>query len=200
MSGELQNLLDKFHEEGVKKTEAECAELIKGARKEAQLIKEQAQAEAAAMLKAAEEQSAALEARAKNAIQQAARDIILKLQSELVSRITSAVAGAADQALSPDFMAALIRELATKFAAAPNVSISILTSVKDVAALEKALQGALLNSFHTAPKVLSNPGIKGGCEVSFKDGQVYFDFTEEAVTELVSDFIGPKLAELLEKK
>ena len=64
--------------------------------------------------------------------------------------------------------------------------------------LEKALQGALLNSFRTAPKVLGDPEIKGGCEVSFKDGQVYFDFTGEAVTELVADFIGPRLAKLLE--
>ena len=60
------------------------------------------------------------------------------------------------------------------------------------------LQGALLNSFRTAPKVLGDPEIKGGCEVSFKDGQVYFDFTGEAVTELVADFIGPRLAKLLE--
>ena len=95
-------------------------------------------------------------------------------------------------------MASLIRELASKFAADPNASVSILTTVKDAPALEKALQGALLNSFRTAPKVLGDPEIKGGCEVSFKDGQVYFDFTGEAVTELVADFIGPRLAKLLE--
>ena len=46
--------------------------------------------------------------------------------------------------------------------------------------------------------MLGDSEIKGGCEVSFKDGQVYFDFTGEAVTELVADFIGPRLAKLLE--
>ena len=198
MSEELQNLLDKFHEVGVKKTEAECAELVAAARKEAQAIRDQAKADAAAAVKAAEEQAAALEARAESAIRQAARDIILELQGELTRRITRAVSGAADQALSPEFMASLIRALAAKFAADPNASVSILTTVKDAPALEKALQGALLNSFRTAPKVLGDPEIKGGCEVSFKDGQVYFDFTGEAVTELVADFIGPRLAKLLE--
>lgn len=152
MSEELQNLLDKFHEVGVKKTEAECAELVAAARKEAQAIRDQAKADAAAAVKAAEEQAAALEARAESAIRQAARDIILELQGELTRRITRAVSGAADQALSPEFMASLIRELAAKFAADPNASVSILTTVKDAPALEKALQGALLNSFRTAPE------------------------------------------------
>ena len=80
MSEELQNLLDKFHEVGVKKTEAECAELVAAARKEAQAIKDQAKADAAAAVKAAEEQAAALEARAESALPQAARDIILNFR------------------------------------------------------------------------------------------------------------------------
>ena len=105
MSEELQSLLDKFHEVGVKKTEAECAELVAAARKEAQAIRDQARADADATVKAAEEQAAALEARAESAIRQAARDIILELQGELTRRITRAVSGAADQALSPEFMA-----------------------------------------------------------------------------------------------
>ena len=34
-------------------------------------------------------------------------------------------------------------------------------------------------------------------EVSFKNGEVYFDFTVDAITELVAEFIGPRLAKLL---
>ncbi len=198
MSEELQNLLDKFHEVGVKKTEAECSELLAKARKDAQAIIDQAQAEATATLKNAEEQATALQARTESAVRQAARDIILELQGELNRRIATAVANVADQALTPEFMTSLIRDLATKFADNPNAEISVLTTVKDAEALEKTLRGALLNSFHTEPKVLGNAEIKGGCEVSFKDGQVYFDFTGEAVTGLVADFIGSRLAKLLE--
>ena len=107
------------------------------------------------------------------------------------------VAGAADQALTPEFMAGLIRDLAAKFATDPGAQLTVLTAVKDAAALDKALAGALVNSFHASPRVLGNPEISGGMEVSFRDGRVYFDFTAEAVTDLIAAYVGPRLAKLL---
>jgi hypothetical protein len=45
--------------------------------------------------------------------------------------------------------------------------------------------------------VFGESGIRSGFEVGFKGGEVYFDFTEDAVTELVADYIGPRLAAIL---
>lgn len=111
--------------------------------------------------------------------------------------MTRAVSAAADQALTPEFMASLIKEFAAKFATDPNGRITVLTAVKDVPALDKALKASLTAGFRNAPQVFGDSGIKGGFEVSFKDGEVYFDFTSEAVTELVADYIGPRLAAIL---
>ncbi len=197
MPEELQSLLNKINEEGVRKAEAERASIIAAAENDARTIREKAQAEAEEIKKAAESEAEALTARTESAVRQAARDIILELQSELELRIRRAVEGAAEQALSADFMAGLIRELAAKFAAAPGSAISVLTAVKDVPALENALRGALASSLHTDPQVFGSTGIKGGLEVSFRDGEVYFDFTSGAVTELVGEYIGPRLAKLL---
>lgn len=94
-------------------------------------------------------------------------------------------------------MASLIKEFAAKFATDPNGRITVLTAVKDVPALDKALKASLTAGFRNAPQVFGDSGIKGGFEVSFKDGEVYFDFTSEAVTELVADYIGPRLAAIL---
>ncbi len=200
MSEELQSLLAKINEEGVKKADAERERILAEAEAEAKTIRAKAKADADAAVKAAADQAAALEARAASAVRQAARDIILELQVELQRRVTRAVATAADQALTPAFMAELIRSLAVRFAADPNSSVTVLSAVKDAAALDAALTGALLNSFHGKPQVFGDAGIKGGMEVSFRDGQVYFDFTAEAVTELVKAYIGPRLGALLDEK
>lgn len=197
MPEELQSLLDKINEEGVKKAEARAAEIIANARKEARAIQLKAEQDAAATAKAAQEQAEALQKRAESAVRQASRDIVLELQQELEKRMNRVVAGAADQALTPEFMAGLIRELAAKFAADPGAQLTVLTAVKDAAALDKALSGALVNSFHASPRVLGNPEISGGMEVSFRDGRVYFDFTAEAVTDLIAAYVGPRLAKLL---
>ena len=74
---------------------------------------------------------------------------------------------------------------------------AVLAAAKDVPALETALRASLAASFRTQPKLFASPEIKGGMEVSFKNGEVYFDFTSDAITELVAEYIGPRLAKLL---
>ena len=86
MAEELQSLLDKINAEGVRKAEAEAARIIENAKKQAQDIRNEAEAEAAATMKNAADQAAALESRAEAAIKQAARDVLLQLQSELQNR------------------------------------------------------------------------------------------------------------------
>ena len=197
MAEELQSLLDKINEEGVRKAEAQRSEIIAAAEAEAKAIRAKAAEDAEAVVKAAKEEAAGLQARAESAIRQAARDILLELQSELQRRITRAVSSAAEQALTPELMAGLIRDLAAKFAASPDAQLTVLSAAKDVPALEAALRSALADSFRSRPKLFASPEIKGGMEVSFKNGEVYFDFTSDAITELVAEYIGPRLAKLL---
>ena len=197
MAEKLQSLLDKINEKGVKEAEATAAGIIAEAKKEAEAIRAKAKADAEAAVRQAEEQAEGIEKRAEAAVRQAARDIILELRQELEKRMTRAVSAAADQALTPEFMASLIKEFAAKFATDPTGRITVLTAVKDVPALDKAMKASLAAGFRNAPQVFGDSGIKGGFEVSFKDGEVYFDFTSEAVTELVADYIGPRLAAIL---
>ena len=197
MAEELQSLLDKINAEGVQKAEAEAARIIETAKKQAQEIRSEAEAAAAATVKDAAEQAAALESRAEAAIKQAARDVLLQLQSELQNRIEKAVAGAAEQALTPQFMTELIRSMAAQFAADPAADVTVLTAAKDASALEGTLKAALANSFKQQPKVLASAGVKGGMEVSFQDGKLYFDFTSDAITELVAAYIGPRLGAMI---
>lgn len=200
MAEELQSLLDKINEDGIKKANLERDRILQSANDEAKTIRNQAKADADKILADAAAGAETLQKRGESALKQAARDIVLSLKVELENRLKKAVGTAAEQALTPQFMAELIRELAVKFAAQSNSELSVLTSVKDAPALEKALSGALVNSFCANPKVFPNPEIKGGMEVSFNGDQIYYDFTSEAVTQLVSAYIGPKLAKLIEEQ
>ncbi|MDR0932859.1 MAG: hypothetical protein LBM70_07580 [Victivallales bacterium] len=200
MAEKFQSLLDKINEKGVKAAEASAATIVEAAEKEAKAIRDKAKADAEASAKHAEEHASSLQKRAESAIRQAARDIILELQQELESRLTRAVSDAANQALTPEFMAQLVKELAGAFAAKPNDQLTVLTALKDVAPLDAALKASLKSSFVNAPKVFGDAGIKGGLEVNFKNGEVYFDFSSEAITELVGDYIGPRLFAILSGK
>lgn len=197
MAEKLQSLLDKINEKGVKEAEAAAAEIIAKAKQEAEAIRTKAKADADAAVRRAGEEAEDLEKRAAAAIRQAARDILLELQQELETRMTRAVSSAAGQALTPEFMASLVKELAAKFADNPDGRITILAAGKDLPALEQALKASLVDGFRNAPQLFADSGIKSGFEVSFRDGDLYFDFTSEAVTELVAEYIGPRLAAIL---
>lgn len=197
MAEKLQSLLDKINEKGVKEAETAAAGIIAAAEKDAASIREKAEAEAAAIIEKARLEALSLEERSGEIIRQAARDVLLELRKELEVRISRAVAGVTVQAMTPEFMAGLIREFAMKLAADPSGQVTVLSAVKDVPALEKTLKSTLANSFRSNPKVLADKELRGGFEVSFKDGDVFFDFSGDAVAGLVGDYIGPRLAEIL---
>jgi len=111
MAEELQGLLERLHNETVKKADEESNKIISSAKAEAEKIISQAKVDAELQKKRADEDAISSEARAKSAIQQAARDIILALKSSLNQRLGNLVKGSIAQAMTPDFMGKIILEM-----------------------------------------------------------------------------------------
>ena len=196
MADELQSLLEKINAEGVKKAEAEREKIVGEAKAEAGNIVGAAKAEAESIVKAAEAESKAMRERAESAMRQAARDTVLKLKSELEARLTAAVADATAQALDPKLMAEIVRMLAAKFVADPDEEVTVRCAVKDRDALDAALRNALAASLKNSPKVLADSAMAGGLELGTDNGRLYFDFSLEALGEVVGAYAGEHVAAL----
>jgi len=196
MAEELQNLLDKIYSDGVKKADDEAAKIVSAAKAEAENILADARCEAEKLRNQAKDDALQLQQRAEGAVRQAARDILLQLKAELEKRLRAATAGAAKEALTPQLMATIIAGFAK---ADPDAEISALCSARDVEALQSALFASLGKSFEKQPKVFADSSIEGGMEVSLRNGEFFFDFTVPAVTELVGELVGERIAALLEK-
>ena len=194
MSEELQSLLDKINADGIQKAEAEAAKIIADAKSEAAKIIADAKRESEAVCDLAAFEAKALKARAASAANQAARDIILQLRADLVSRLNAAVSASASSALTPELMAQLIKVLAEKFAASPDAELTVRCAVKDTAALDAALKGALADSIKTDPVIIASPEISAGVQVEFNDSDCCFDFSEAAVSDLLAAYAGEQLS------
>ena len=194
MPEDLQSLLDKINSEGIKKAEEEKAKIIAAAKAEAEQIVSNANSEAAKIIADANKDVAAINTRTVSALRQAARDIALQLKEELQKRLANATQEATAAAFSADFMASLIKELAVKFASDPDAQITVRTALKDVNALDAALKSALADSFSKEPVLFGAGEISGGMEVDFKDGKCFFDFSADAVAELMNNYIGEQLS------
>jgi len=196
MAEELQSLLNKINEEGLAKAARERDEVLDAANAKAREILRTANAEAEATRKNAENDAASLQKRAESAIQQAARDAALALRSELQERLNQVFAAAAE-AMTPEQMASVLAELAKSMAANPETQMTVLTSVKDAEALQGALFAALKETFRTKPQIFADKEIRSGFSVNLSGSDIYYDFTDAAIAELLADFVGPKLAAIL---
>ena len=194
MAEELQSLLEKINQDGIMKAEAEKAKIIASAEKEAAEIIANAKKESENIINAANKEADSIKQRTIGALDQSRRDILLQLRKELAERLAKAVQDASCAALSPEFMAQLIRELAIAFSVKPDAPIHVRSSVKDAAKLDAALRAALADSFSKAPKVFAGKEINNGMEVSFDGGKCFYDFTLDAISDLLNEYLGDKLS------
>ena len=200
MADELQSLLEKINSEGVKKAEAERESIVGAAKADAEKIVADAKAEAEKIVADAKSESEALRERAESAVKQAARDTILKLKAELEARLSAAVSGAAAQALDAALMAEIVKMLAARFVTDPDGEVTVRCAVKDRDALDAALKNALADSLRKAPTVLADSAMTGGLELGTDNGRLYFDFSLEAVGEVVGGYAGEQVAALFKDK
>lgn len=200
MAEKLQGLLEKIKTEGLEKAEVEKQNILDEAKKEAQKIIEKANNDAEATRKKAKEDAKSLEKRAETAVKQASRDIMLKLKGELQSRLENIVHDLSTESMTPEFMGELIKEMAAAFSkndSASDLKLELLVAKKDCEKLIVLLRGSLAKTFAETPEVFGESDIGGGLKLGFKGNDVFFDFTDDAIADLVCAYVSPKLAELL---
>ena len=200
MAEDLQGLLNRIQSEGVKKAEDEKARIISAAKEEADKIVADAKAKADDLVKKAEFDAKASESRAKAAIQQAARDVILALKAELSIRLKAVVKDCLGHSLTPDALSRIILEIvkASVQGKSEVTGVELLLAKKDVEELERIVKGGLLANLQAKPNISLGRGFSAGLKIGFTGSDVFFDLSDEALADIISEFVGPKLAALLD--
>jgi V/A-type H+-transporting ATPase subunit E len=203
MAEELQGLLDKIQEEGIKKADDEKGKIISSARKEADDILSSARKDADSIVKKAKDDAANSERRAKAAIQQAARDIILALKDDILKRLNKVAKLAVDEAMTPEMMAKIIEQMVKGFcgkSSEKEIKIEAIVNKKDLEKAEKIFNGQLLEDIKANPQISVGSDISGGLKIGFSDSDILFDFSDESLAGLICQFIGPKLAAMISEE
>lgn len=199
MAEDLQSLLAKIQEQGLDKANAERAAIIKKAEQDAAEITAKAKAAADAMRRAAEEECASLTKRAESAVKQAARDIVLKLNVELKERLNTILQENTANAMTPELMGRIINEMAAAYIkdGKQEAKLEVLVSPKSLEEMNAALKGSLKDSFVKQPTLFADMELGGGLKVSVSGNDVFYDFSDDAITDIVAAYIGPRLAAIV---
>ncbi|HBC87425.1 MAG TPA: hypothetical protein DCZ94_10760 [Lentisphaeria bacterium] len=200
MAEELQSLLEKINEEGVKKAEENRNKIISDAKSEAERIIADANSKAAEITKKASENAETVKSRGESAVRQAARDIMISLQTEFLKRLKNVIKDSSAEAMTPDLMGKIILEMSKNYILknpSSEASLELILSQKDRDEMEKLFKTSLANSFRKSPTIKIGQNFASGIKISFKGSDVFLDFSDEAISEMICAYVGPRLAAVI---
>ena len=200
MPEELQSLLEKINEEGIKKAEETKSKIIGNAGIEAEKIVKDAKAKADDIVKKAQADANTVESRGDAAVRQAVRDIVISPRGELLNRFKSVVKEATADAMTPDLMGKIILEMVKNYNAknpSGEADIELILAQKDIDAMEKLFKTSLVNSLKKNPEISLGHNFAAGVKISFKGNDVFFDFSDEAISDMICTYVGPRLAAVI---
>lgn len=196
MTEDVQGLLEKIHNEGISKAQQEKDAIIAQAKEEALAIVAKAQTEADEMLRKAGDEIASDRRKADDAMRQAARDIVISLKADLLKKLNAVAQACVTEAMTPEVMAQIVLEMAKNYSSADgSVSAELLLARKDQA--QDYLMAKLLEALKAKPEIHLTNDFNAGLQISFKENEVFFDFSDEALTEVLCKFTGAKLAAVI---
>jgi V/A-type H+-transporting ATPase subunit E len=205
MPEELQSLLEKINEEGVKKAEETKNKIISDAGLEAEKIISDAKTKADEIVRKAQIDADTVKSRGEAAVRQAVRDIVITLQGEILNRFKSVVKEATADAMTPDLMGKIIIEMVKNYNLknpSGEADIELILAQKDIDSMEKLFKTSLVNSLKKNPYISLGQNFAAGVKISFKGDDVFFDFSDEAISDMICAYVGPRLAAVInpEKK
>ena len=99
--------------------------------------------------------------------------------------------------MKPGFLKELIVKIVNTWA--KDSKAEIVINEKDKDQLEKVLFSGVKDELKNSISIRVTSDISNGFRVGLKDEEVYYDFSDESIAEVLKSLINPKLKEILDK-
>ncbi|GHU39177.1 V-type ATP synthase subunit E [Spirochaetia bacterium] len=195
MDIQLQELIEKIKKDGIESASDDAARIKAGAETESKRIIEEAKKEAERIIEKGKEDAQRSEKAGIAAIEQASRNLVLAFKTEIQTLLDKIVsrdtASAFNENTLKDVLPAVIKSLA-----ADKTALDVVLNESQLTNLESWAKGALSAEFSKGLE-LKIGKVGAGFHIAQKDGSFYYDFSAAAVSDALSSYLNPKLAEIL---
>ncbi len=200
MEIQLQELIEQIKKDGVQAAEAQAEAILNAAKTEADKIIADAKAEAERITADAKAENERTVKSAEDAIRQAGRNLLISFR-ESVAKELKAIAGENVNAVySSDAFAKLIVNAVESWTAKPDAEdVAVILNAADLADLEQTLLAALKEKMLGGVTLKANDNFDGGFRIAVKGGAAYYDYSAEAVTDMLSNYLSPRVTALLKE-
>lgn len=200
MEIQLQELIDQIKKDGVETAEAQAESILNSAKAEAQKIIAEAQAQADKILLDAKNENDRMVKSGEDAIRQAGRNLLISFR-ESVSREINAIVGenVADVYSSDAFSKLVVNAVENWAGKTDAEELSVILNSKDLEALEKTLLAELNAKMLKGITLKASDNFDGGFRIAEKDGRAYYDYSAEAVVDMLSNYLSPRVTAILKE-
>ena len=200
MEIQLQELIEQIKKDGVATAEAEAKAIVDAAKADAEKLIADAKARADKIINDAKAETERMTKSSEDAIRQAGRNLLISFR-ESVSRELEAIIGENVSAVySSEALAQLIVNIVTSWSEKPDSEdLAVILNTEQLGKLEESLLAALKDKISKGITLKANDNFDAGFRIAINNGSAYYDFSAEAVVDMLSNYLSPKVTELLKE-
>ncbi len=202
MAEELQGLLDRIQKDALDKIAKEREAVVSSAKKESDALLAQAKQQAEDIVKKAKAEADAELQKSEAAMRQALRDILISLKTELLERLRRILKESVGTAMTAELMSGIIRQMVTAYISSGRTpdGVEALLSAKDLETMRSSLMASLAADIKVKPEFSLASDINAGIKIGFKGDDVFLDFSDDAIADLICSYLSPKLVAILKEQ
>lgn len=200
MEIQLQELIDQIKKDGVQAAENQAEAILVSAKTEADKIIADAKAQADKIIATAKSENDKVVKSGEDAIRQAGRNLLISFRESVTRELKSLVAQNVNAVYSSDDLKKLIINMVECWASKPDAEdVSVILNGTDLNKLEEALLAELKSKMMNGVTLKANDNFDGGFRIATDNGTVYYDYSAEAVTDMLSNYLSPRVTALLKE-
>ena len=200
MEIQLQALIDQIKKDGVDAAVTEAEAVLNAAKAEAEKIISDAKAEAEKYLINAKNENDKMVKSSEDAIRQAGRNLLITFRESVTKELNAIVGENVTAVYSSEAFAQLIIKAVEGWTAKPDAEdISVILNSEDLKSLEDTLVAGLKEKMIKGVTLKANDNFDGGFRIAENNGGAYYDYSAQAVVDMLSNYLSPKVTALLKE-
>ena len=200
MEIQLQALIDQIKRDGVEAAAVEAESVLKAAKAEAEKIIADAKSEAEKILINAKNENDRMVKSSEDAIRQAGRNLLISFRESVTKELKAIVSENVTAVYSSESFAQLVVKAVEGWANKPDADdISVILNSEDLKALEDTMLAGLKEKMTKGITLKANDNFDGGFRIAVNNGGAYYDYSSEAVVDMLSNYLSPKVTALLKE-
>lgn len=198
MEIQLQELIDQIKKDGVEAAETQAETILTAAKAEAEKIISGAKAEAEKLMLDAKTENERTVKSGEDALRQAGRNLLISFRESVAKELKAILSENVSGIYSSEELAKIIVKAVDGWTSKPDAEeITVILNSEDLKKLEDTVLSGLKDKMQKGITLKANDNFDGGFRIAVNEGGAYYDYSKDAVTEMLADYLSPKIASLL---